>query len=142
MNPCILMLCLALGVPADPAASAAPEPVLAARTGLGVYAVRETVALRRRPTPPDPPRDSWLGEDKLKHFFVSFAVTSLAASGARAAGLSRDASTLVGVGTGVGVGAWKEWRDRSVEGSTPSVRDFAWDVAGVGIAGAIQTQTR
>ncbi|MBB4638792.1 hypothetical protein [Longimicrobium terrae] len=141
MNPCILMLCLALGVPAAPGAPAAPDAVLAARTRLGVYGEARPAALRR-PGPPDPPRDSWLGEDKLKHFAVSFVVTSLAASGARAAGLSRDASTLVGAGTGVGVGAWKEWRDRSTAGSTPSFRDFAWDAAGVGVAAAVQQQTR
>ncbi|HEX8395410.1 MAG TPA: hypothetical protein VF665_23875 [Longimicrobium sp.] len=85
--------------------------------------------------------DSWIGEDKLKHFFVSFAVTSLAASGARAAGLSRDASTLVGVGTGVSVGAWKEWSDRNAGTGTPSFRDFAWDLGGVGVAAAVQQQT-
>lgn len=140
MNPCILMLCLALGTgPADPGT---PETTLAARTGLGVYGVPRPAGLRRLPAPPDPPRDSWLGEDKLKHFAVSFVVTSLAASGARTAGLSHDASTLVGVGTGVGVGAWKEWRDRGTPGATPSYRDFAWDAAGVGLAGAIQQQTK
>jgi uncharacterized protein YfiM (DUF2279 family) len=142
MNPCILMLCLALGgVPGGPEAAVAPEAVLAARTRLGVYGAARPAALRR-PGPPDPPRDSWLGEDKLKHFFVSFAVTSLAASGARAAGLSRDASTLVGVGTGVGVGAWKEWSDRTAAVNTPSFRDFAWDAAGVGVAAAVQQQTK
>lgn len=142
MNPCILMLCLALGgVPGGPDAPAAPQPVLAARTGLGVYGAPRPAAIRR-PPPPDPPRDRWLGEDKLKHFAVSFVVTSLAASGARTAGLSRDASTLVGVGTGVGVGAWKEWRDRGTPGATPSLRDLAWDAAGVGLAGAIQQQTK
>ena len=30
--------------------------------------------------------DRWLGEDKFKHYVMSFFVTSLAASGARAAG--------------------------------------------------------
>jgi uncharacterized protein YfiM (DUF2279 family) len=92
----------------------------------------------RAPTPPD----SWIGEDKLKHFFVSFAVTSLAASGARAAGLSRDASLLVGAGTGVGVGALKEWRDRGDPAHTASLRDLAWDFGGITSATLIQGQAQ
>ena len=94
------------------------------------------------PTAPAQPEDRWFGEDKLKHFVTSFIVTSLASSGARAAGLDNDASLLVGAGTGAGLGLWKEWSDRNAEGSTASIRDVVWDVAGVGAAAAIQAQTQ
>lgn len=93
-----------------------------------------------RPGAPQP--DRWLAEDKLKHFFTSFLVTSLAASGARAAGLDHDTSLLVGAGTGAGLGLWKEWSDLNAEGHTASFRDIAWDLAGVGAATAVQVQTQ
>lgn len=88
------------------------------------------------------PPDRFFGEDKLKHFFASFVATSLAASGARAAGLDHDASVLVGAGTGVGLGLWKEWTDRNQEGRTASVNDLVWDFAGVGAASVIQLKTQ
>lgn len=86
--------------------------------------------------------DRWLAEDKWKHFFASFVVTSLAASGARAAGLEPDASLVVGAAVGTGAGIWKEWRDlHSLEG-TVSGRDLVWDVAGVGAALVVARQAR
>lgn len=94
------------------------------------------------PSAPTQPRDRWFGEDKLKHFVTSFIVTSLASSGARAAGLDNDAAMLVGTGTGVSLGLWKEWSDRTAEGHTASLRDVAWDLAGVGAAAVVQAQTQ
>lgn len=79
-----------------------------------------------------PPRDAWFGEDKVKHAVLSFIATSAAASGARIAGLDRRPSLWVGAAAGAGLGLWKEWRDRSTPGATPSARDLVWD--GVGIA--------
>jgi putative lipoprotein len=92
--------------------------------------------------PAQQPQDRWFGEDKLKHFVTSFIVTSLASSGARAAGLNGEASLLVGAGTGAGLGVWKEWSDRNAEGRTASVRDMVWDLAGVGTAAIVQAQTQ
>ena len=89
-----------------------------------------------------PPPDRWIGEDKVKHFLASFVVTSFSASGARAAGLDPGASVWVGAGVGVGVGAWKELRDRGVPSATFSLRDAAWDLAGVGAASALMNQVR
>lgn len=90
----------------------------------------------------EPPRDRWISEDKLKHFFASFAVTSIAASGARAAGASVDQSVWVGAGTGASLGVWKELRDHGRSGETASLRDLVWDFAGVGAASAVLLQTR
>lgn len=91
---------------------------------------------------PDPPRDRVFGEDKWKHFFTSFIVTSLAATGARAAGAGDDASLVIGAGVGTGVGAAKEIMDRRGRGGIPSVLDFAWDVAGVAAATAVGAQAK
>ncbi|MDB4952176.1 MAG: putative periplasmic lipoprotein [Gemmatimonadetes bacterium] len=93
-------------------------------------------------TAPHPPADRWIGEDKWKHYFVSFVVTSLAASGARAAGAGRSGSLYVGAGAGVAAGAYKEMRDRHTPGATPSLRDFAWDLAGVGTGVVVAAQAR
>jgi uncharacterized protein YfiM (DUF2279 family) len=91
---------------------------------------------------PRPPRDAWLGEDKFKHYFVSFLVTSLAASGARAAGANHRASLAIGAGTGAGVGVAKELMDRRRPDSVPSFRDLAWDLAGVGTGVVVAAQAK
>lgn len=81
--------------------------------------------------------DPWLGPDKALHFGASFAV----AAGGYAVGTAflpaRSHCLALGVGAGVVVGAAKEGADALGLGS-PSIRDFAWDVAGsvVGAAAA------
>ncbi len=89
-----------------------------------------------------PPKDRWIGEDKWKHFFASFAVTSISAGGARLVGLDADASLAAGVGAGAALGVWKELRDQRRPDSTASVRDLVWDAAGIGAAAAVVAQTR
>lgn len=91
---------------------------------------------------PQRPADRWVAEDKWKHFFASFVVTALSAAAVRAAGADARTSALVGAGVGTGVGAWKELRDMRSPGETPSLRDLAWDVAGVGAAAAVAAQAR
>ncbi|HEU0298371.1 MAG TPA: hypothetical protein VFR37_02930 [Longimicrobium sp.] len=88
------------------------------------------------------PRDPWFSEDKFKHFATTFLVTSLAASGARAAGLDHDTSLYVGAGTGATVGIAKELNDRRREGSTASFKDIVWDLAGVGAATVVQARAQ
>ena len=88
------------------------------------------------------PPDRFFGEDKLKHFITSFVVTSLAASGARAAGLDTDASVWVGVGTGTTVGLLKEASDLRREGATASLYDVVWDLGGVGAAALVSARTQ
>lgn len=84
-----------------------------------------------------PAPDRWVGEDKWKHFFASFAATSMGASAARLTGLDARASLWVGVGTGAGFGVWKEVRDHRTPGGSASLRDIGWDAAGVGAATAL-----
>jgi uncharacterized protein YfiM (DUF2279 family) len=77
------------------------------------------------------PRDPWLGEDKLKHFFTSFVVTSLSASGARAVGIERTRSIHVGVAVAGASGLLKEIDDAR-RGGAFSLADLFWDAGGVG----------
>jgi uncharacterized protein YfiM (DUF2279 family) len=99
------------------------------------------LSLSHHPAPR--PADRWIGEDKLKHYFVSFLVTSLAASGARAAGAGRRATLYAGAGTGAALGVLKELDDRRHPAtSSPSFRDLAWDLAGVGTGVAVAAQAR
>jgi uncharacterized protein YfiM (DUF2279 family) len=87
-----------------------------------------------------PPADRWFGEDKLRHFFSSFVITSVAASGARATGLTERQSLAVGIGVGGGLGIWKEVRDMRRPGETASIRDLVWDAAGVAAAAVVVRQ--
>ena len=88
------------------------------------------------------PRDRWVGEDKGKHFFASFVVTRLSASAARAAGLDPAPSAWVGAGVGATAGALKEIRDLRRREGVPSLKDAAWNLAGVGAATALARQVR
>lgn len=91
---------------------------------------------------PEPPPDRWVAEDKWRHLFTSFVVTTLAAGGARAAGLDVEESAWAGASVGAAAGVWKEWRDhRRVPGSA-SVRDLVWDAAGVGAGVGVVLQGR
>ena len=86
--------------------------------------------------------DRFFGEDKFQHFFASFLVTSLSASGARLAGMDHDTSLLVGAGTGAGVGVLKELHDARNPRETASLLDLVWDAGGIGHATAIVAQAK
>jgi len=88
------------------------------------------------------PADRFFGEDKFQHFFTSFLATSLAASGARAAGVSHRGSLLVGAGTGATVGVLKELHDARNPRETASALDLVWDAGGVAFASAIVAQAK
>lgn len=83
--------------------------------------------------PPTWPPLPWFGEDKLKHFVASFAISSLAASGARAAGLDQHESIAVGAGISATAGLLKEVRDSRL-GEPFSGYDLVWDAVGIGSA--------
>ena len=89
-----------------------------------------------------PQPDRWVGEDKFKHLVTSFVATSISASAARAAGLDARASVWAGVGFGAGVGVWKELRDRARPEGTASLKDLAWDAAGIGAAALVMREVR
>lgn len=83
--------------------------------------------------------DSWLGEDKFKHFAMSFGITSFAFVGARLI-TDRAGSIAVGIGTGVVAGVMKEVFDRRHQRSL-SGRDLTWDALGVALGYVVIRQT-
>jgi putative lipoprotein len=90
---------------------------------------------------PAPLPDPWFGEDKLKHLFSSFVISSFAASGARAAGFDRPVRIGATVGIGAGTGVAKEVADYRARGQF-SYRDLIWDMVGVAAAAVVANQTR
>jgi uncharacterized protein YfiM (DUF2279 family) len=94
-------------------------------------------AIRIRPVPgraasqdtiPELP-DRWFGSDKLKHFFLSFGTTGFVRAGAETVGAGDAARWIAPAVAGL-AGIGKELSDRS-RGWGFSLRDLAWDAAGV-----------
>ena len=87
-------------------------------------------------------RDSWFGTDKMKHFFLSAFVQSLSYSVIQVTTRgSRSSLLLSASAASAAAGIGKELHDRRVKGAF-SVRDLAWDAAGIGTASLMLTQTR
>lgn len=99
--------------------------VLAIALALGCTQPQDTV-----PAPHAP--DRWLAEDKLKHFTLSFAAAQMSYGGARIV-LDRDAALPTAAGTALLLGLAKEVRDVHAGGRF-SLKDLAWDAAGVALA--------
>lgn len=107
MNACLLVLALAAGCPGAPGSDPMPDP-----------------------TPI--PADDWVAEDKLRHFTLSFAATQMSYGGLRVAVDHGGALTGAAV-TGLALGLAKEVHDVRV-GRPFSLKDLAWDAAGVALA--------
>lgn len=126
MTACLVAfgVALACSAPAPPPLTvpALPPVGLEAASGPGAPG---------RAVPPPPPADRWLAEDKLQHFAMSFAATEMAYGGARLRlepGPARSAAVELALLLGLG----KELADvRS--GSPFSLKDLAWDAAGVAL---------
>ncbi len=103
----------------------------------------------RPPLPADTPvtptrahaSDRWFAEDKLKHFFVSFALGSIGYGSARAVGLRHGPAIAAASAGAIVVGAGKEVHDRATGGDF-SLRDFTWDALGVVAAAGVSAETR
>jgi putative lipoprotein len=80
-----------------------------------------------------PLRDDWLGADKFRHFWMSYATTAVAFAAVRAAGQDSGTSLRVAVPVSAAAGLGKEIYDRRA-GGIFSYRDLVAD--GLGIAGA------
>ena len=79
--------------------------------------------------PPAP--DVWFAEDKLQHFTASLAATTVGYGGARTL-LEPDPAILAAGAAALGLGIAKELVDvRS--GGPFSLKDLAWDAAGVAL---------
>lgn len=84
-----------------------------------------------RLSPADPPPDRWLAEDKLRHLTASFAATGMAYGAGRVA-LDRGPARAAAAATAIALGLAKEIADRR-KGGPFSLRDLAWDAAGVAL---------
>jgi uncharacterized protein YfiM (DUF2279 family) len=86
------------------------------------------------------PHDSWLGADKVKHFFLSAFIESVTYSGLRLAHVDRGTALPVAAGLTMSLGVAKEVRDRATEGLF-SLGDLTWDAAGTGAAAVMLYHT-
>ena len=85
--------------------------------------------------------DGWFGADKMKHFFMSAFIQSIAYSSARAVGASHDGAFVSATAATVGFGIGREVYDGRVKKAF-SYKDLVWDGAGLaaGIALVIKAQ--
>ena len=74
--------------------------------------------------------DKWFGADKMKHFFMSAFIQSIAYSSARAAGASHDGAFVSATAATVGFGVGREIYDGRVKRAF-SYKDLVWDGAGL-----------
>lgn len=74
-------------------------------------------------------QDAWFGEDKLRHFAMSFATATLTYASLRTAG-AHDAALPGAIAVAAAAGLGKEVHDRRA-GRIFSLRDLAWDALGV-----------
>ena len=86
--------------------------------------------------------DSWFAPDKVKHFFTSALIQSLAYSVGQVTTRGSRSSLLLSASVAsAAVGIGKEMHDRRSYGRF-SVRDLAWDAAGAGTASIMLLHTR
>lgn len=74
-------------------------------------------------------QDAWFGDDKLRHFAMSFATATLTYAAARSAGAD-DAALPGAIVVAAAAGIGKEVYDRR-DGRIFSLRDLVWDALGV-----------
>lgn len=99
---------------------------------IGALALAVVMATQDEPLP---------GSDKVKHFFMSAFVQSVAFSAARAVRMDRpDAQMIAAIAT-MSIGLVKELNDRRV-GRSFSAADLAFDAAGALAAAAILNGTQ
>ncbi len=91
-----------------------------------------------------PAADPWLGRDKALHFGASFALAVGGYAGASLVFEKRPGRMIAGAAFALSIGVAKEIADSHFRGD-PSVRDLAWDAAGVALgilaAWAIERRT-
>jgi uncharacterized protein YfiM (DUF2279 family) len=110
----------ATGLSGDAAAaeSAAGGAIAAGAAGVG------TATARRRAG------DAWLGEDKVRHLSMSYALVVFGTGAARGAGIDARPAEFAAVVGAAAAGVLKEVHDRA-RGGIFSYRDIAWNVAGI-----------
>ena len=87
-------------------------------------------------------RDSWVGPDKIKHFFMSAFIESVTYSALQAARVNHRPALGGAIGVTIAVGVGKEIHDKRTPGNIFSVRDLTWDVVGATAGAVLVSQTR
>ena len=85
--------------------------------------------------------DAWFGEDKQRHFAMTFFITSIGHAGGRVAGMDAEPATVLGVALAAAASVGKEIHDRRA-GGLFSVKDLVWDAAGIAVGAVLVRQTR
>lgn len=137
----VVLLALATaGAPVDAAASMQQSESLAAVHAFDPVAIHsqdEEFALTEyNPTNVGQGKaraDAWLGPDKFRHFWMSYAATAAGFAAARVADQDRDTALAVGITLSALAGIGKEIADRRTYGLF-SVRDLVADALGIGAA--------
>ena len=119
---------LAAGAPSPPHIGFAPAP----------SAVEKHT---RIVLPEAAPRDDWFGEDKLRHFFMSFATVAYGYGAARLGTVEHEAALTISIAAGAMAGLGKEVHDKR-RGFIFSVKDLVWDAAGVGVGVLLLSSVR
>jgi putative lipoprotein len=88
-----------------------------------------------------PHQDSWLGIDKLKHFFVSAFIESVSYSALQAAHANHRPALGGAIGLTMAVGVGRELHDRRLPGNLFSIRDLTWDAVGATAGVVLSSQT-
>ena len=86
-------------------------------------------------------RDSWFGIDKIKHFFISAFIESVAYSGLQAAGVNRRPAVAGAIGVTAAAGVAREIHDRRKQNNRFSYKDLTWDGLGIAAGTALVTRT-
>jgi uncharacterized protein YfiM (DUF2279 family) len=79
------------------------------------------------------PKDTFLGPDKVKHFFMSAFIESVGFGGMQAVGGSRSASIGAATAVTVAAGVGREIHDKITK-NLFSFGDLTWDAIGTGAA--------
>jgi uncharacterized protein YfiM (DUF2279 family) len=87
-------------------------------------------------------QDGWFGADKIKHFFMSAFIESVAYSALQAARVNHRAALGGAIGVTMAVGVGREIHDKRTPGNIFSVRDLTWDAVGATAGAVLLSQTR
>jgi uncharacterized protein YfiM (DUF2279 family) len=127
------------GTPSTGGPAAIAWRIPRARVGVAAVAVPAPLLREGRDRAGQSRADPMIGEDKLQHLGMAFAVTEVGFGVARL-GLSAQDALAAAVGAALTAAVGKEISDLR-EGRSFSVRDLTWDLAGIALGAVLASQT-